>query len=49
MPRYLITKRIDAPTVQDALKNEATAAIVEITDVDDPETIANPIGFGACG
>ena len=45
MPRYIITKRIEAKDITDALKREGEALIVEVTDIEDPESSANAIGF----
>lgn len=43
--KYIIKKLIDAPTLQDALKNEKNAEIVDITKDDTPEP--PPMGFRA--
>ena len=45
MPRYIITKRIEAKDITDAIKREGEALIVEVTDIEDPESDANAIGF----
>lgn len=48
MPKYIITKRIEASSITEALAHESDAQIVEVTDLDEPENLSGPIGFG-CG
>lgn len=49
MPLFLVTKRVQANTIAEAIKYEKDATIVEVTDMDEPEEPQKPFGFGACG